>query len=89
MFYSNPTGCTILFFLAKFLALHVSDVICIHHQKHNCSVQPYVFLWFWCIYSMEQVLALEHFAKILLPSFIGALLRHSTRRKVKHTKKKF
>jgi hypothetical protein len=40
MLYLNPTGCTILFILEKFLALHVSDVICIHHQEHNCSVQP-------------------------------------------------
>jgi hypothetical protein len=36
MFYSNPTGCTIFFFLAKFLALDVSDVICIHH---HCTQQ--------------------------------------------------
>jgi hypothetical protein len=40
MFYSNPTGCTIFFFLEKFLALHASDVTCIHRQEHDCSVQP-------------------------------------------------
>jgi hypothetical protein len=42
MFYSNPTGCTISFILEKFLALHVSDVTCVHHQEHNCSVQVLV-----------------------------------------------
>jgi hypothetical protein len=40
LFYSNPTGCTIFSFLEKYFALHVSDVTCIHHQQHNCSVQP-------------------------------------------------
>jgi hypothetical protein len=40
MFYSNPTGCTIFFFLEKFLALHVSDATRVHRQEHNCSVQP-------------------------------------------------
>jgi hypothetical protein len=40
MFYSNPTGCTILFFLETFLAQNVSDVTSIHRQEHNCSVQP-------------------------------------------------
>jgi hypothetical protein len=39
MFHSNPTGCTIFFSLEKFLALHVSDVICIHHQEHNCRLK--------------------------------------------------
>jgi hypothetical protein len=43
MFYLNPTGCTIFFFLEKFFALHVLDVTCIHRQEHNCSVQPWVF----------------------------------------------
>jgi hypothetical protein len=38
MFYSNPTGCTIFFFLEKFLALHVSDITCVHRRDHNCSV---------------------------------------------------
>jgi hypothetical protein len=47
MFHSNPIGCTIFFFLAKFLALHVSDVICVHHQEHNCSVQPWGFFYLW------------------------------------------
>jgi hypothetical protein len=44
MFYSNPTGCTIFFFHEKFLALHISDVTCVHRQEHNCSVQPQAFL---------------------------------------------
>jgi hypothetical protein len=42
MFYSNPTGCKIFLFLEEFLALHVSDVTCIHRQgttvvySHKC-----------------------------------------------------
>jgi hypothetical protein len=36
MFYSNPTGCTIFFFLAKFLALHVSDVIAAILYNKTC-----------------------------------------------------
>jgi hypothetical protein len=50
MFYSNPTGCTTLFNLEKFLALHVSDVICIHHQEHNCRVQPGFFKVLVCLF---------------------------------------
>jgi hypothetical protein len=39
-------------FLEKFLALHVSDVTCVHVS------------WFWCVYSMGLVLVLGHFVTL-------------------------
>jgi hypothetical protein len=39
MFNLGPTRCTLYSLFLSSLPLHVSDAICTHHQKHNCSVQ--------------------------------------------------
>jgi hypothetical protein len=45
MFYSNPTGCTIFFFLEEFLAQHVSDVTA-SIVSITTVVYSHRFLWF-------------------------------------------
>jgi hypothetical protein len=46
VFNSGSTRCTLYSLFLSSLALHVSGVICTHHQEHNCHVQPEaVYLW--------------------------------------------
>jgi uncharacterized membrane protein len=65
MFYSNPAGCTIFFLLEKFFALHVPDVTASIVRSTTVVHSHRFFLWFWCVYSMEQVLALGQEKRIL------------------------
>jgi hypothetical protein len=51
----------ILYFFLDYLAPHVSGAICTHHQEHNCSLQPYVFVWIGVFIPLEQVLVWDSF----------------------------